>query len=226
MTYPPIPLLGGWTPIGYPVWWTAGPTWCFQDDPPTTACGHGDAVRVWVSRDGHGRQFTQATSGQRPILWLESGRWSVKFDGVDDILIGPNLSSVFPSAGTLGVAYLADGADNQFRAVVQTNRLNDEWDYFFGDGYPQHFRSARLEAVAAVPRGSPSRYIVRSSSSGWDRLVNGSTALSAAAAYSAGSEWAVGAGLTGRVYGLAATATAISDTERTRLDSYLAMLLP
>lgn len=67
-------------------WMVAGPTWCFTDAGATTQCGDGDPVYTWVDRSGNARNLTQATLSLRPTLRLVSGKWVVRFDGVDDFM--------------------------------------------------------------------------------------------------------------------------------------------
>ena len=79
-----------WNPSrlpGTPREWLAGPTWCFTDTAGTIPAGDTDAVAAWRDR-WQGTLVTQTDPLRRPTLRLVSGKWCVRFDGVNDTMRG------------------------------------------------------------------------------------------------------------------------------------------
>ena len=74
-------------------------------DASDATAADGAAVKTWVDQSGNNRNFSQGTSGYRPVNRVADG--SLRFDGVDDFLSG-----TFPNMG------------NQFSVVFVGTRLS------------------------------------------------------------------------------------------------------
>ena len=60
----------------------AGPEYCFTDTAGTTHAGDGDPVALWLDASGNGKNITQPTLANRPILQQDfAGFWYLAFDG-------------------------------------------------------------------------------------------------------------------------------------------------
>lgn len=167
--YPPLPVLGrAATPplTNLALWLSAGPGYCFTDAAGTVPCADTDPVRVWKDRSGNVRDFSQATSGLRPTLRLVSGKWAVRFDGVDDYLrastfsAGSNCSLYFrvtPTTSTPG------GMFDSAPATASTIRNNPSGDWDWHASQPR-FSIGGLTGGAAATLGflhslAPSRRV-------------------------------------------------------------------
>jgi hypothetical protein len=81
-----------WTPLtpgNLVTWWSAGLTFCFEDDAGTDTCENADGVAVLQDRSGLAQNLTQTTAASRPQF--ESAGWngtqpSALFDGAGDVL--------------------------------------------------------------------------------------------------------------------------------------------
>src|SRR5262245_39968698 len=79
--------------------WLRGDAGTFQDAARTTAAAaDGDPVGGWRDDSGGAHHFSQATAAKRGTLKTGAnginGRSIVRFDGVDDYLSGPALSTL------------------------------------------------------------------------------------------------------------------------------------
>lgn len=99
-----------WTPSNARV---APELWLRAED--LSALGAGGAVASWTDGSGNGYHFTQATAVNQPLLQQDSkGRWTVRFDGVNDRL--DNLDAAIRTGdSTIWVvaSYAADGTGAQ-----------------------------------------------------------------------------------------------------------------
>lgn len=84
--------------------WVADPRLVFTGNDGTGVATDGSAVGYARDR-ADARPATQATAGAKPLLQLSGGRWGLKFDGTDDVMLTAALPSV--SAETFGVVYTA-----------------------------------------------------------------------------------------------------------------------
>jgi hypothetical protein len=105
-----------------------------------------DPVGTWTDQSGQSHNFTQATSGKKPLYQTNkrNGLPAVVFDGSDDQLDGGDLSAVFTNAATVMVAVnnIPGGAG---KMMVWESKNNDPWWVFTGNaGYWGLFRATRL----------------------------------------------------------------------------------
>lgn len=61
-----------------------------------TGLSDGDGVATWTDASGLGRNFTQATSGNRPLykVNIQNGKAIVRFDGSNDYLISTSINAL------------------------------------------------------------------------------------------------------------------------------------
>lgn len=84
--------------------WLGGQLYSFLNSDGTTQAA--ESGSVGYSRDSSGtRHATQATTSRKPLLKYTAGRWGLKFDGTDDVLLTDALPTA--SAETFGVVYTA-----------------------------------------------------------------------------------------------------------------------
>jgi hypothetical protein len=194
----------------------------------------GTAISTWTDRSGNGHNATGTTT-TRPLYkssGLSAGRPSVRFDGVDDVLLLGDLSSFFPAAATVFVAYGLNTDTNY--AVYDTAGLGGGNLGFWrwsgdGNGYYCVFRSARLATYPlAAPTTGNHVTTIRSSSSAYEARLEGVSKGVQAAAYSAGANHRIGdvgsgggASLDGDVFEIFAYSDAKTDAEIIKCERYL-----
>jgi hypothetical protein len=112
----------------------------------------GDPVGTWTDQSGTSHDFTQATSGKKPLykVNIKNSLPAVRFDGSDDEMSAGDLSAVFPSAGTIACAVKATSGSY----MVYKTKENDSWWQFGGSGYWGAFRSSRLASTGTMPNDS------------------------------------------------------------------------
>lgn len=146
----------------------------------TPATADGDPVRVAVC-PFTAVEFTAPSDAARPLLWDEGGgKWSMFFDGVDDIFIGSSLAS--GSAWTTAGRYLV-AAQSREVASLNTASTNDGWRI----GWTLT-PTVQLTYGGVASYGSPLTYPTSSaftrtdliaSGGNWTRRVNGSGSATA-----------------------------------------------
>ncbi len=114
-----------------------------------------DPVGTWTDQSGTSHDFTQATSGKKPLykVNIRNGLPVVRFDGSDDEMSGGDLTGVFTSAGSMVMAVNGTGVNNQFMPY-ETKANDPHWAYTSGEGYWGFFRSGRLNNTpgSGLPR--------------------------------------------------------------------------
>ena len=110
---------------GLAVWLDAG----------TLSLADADPVTTWADQSGNGRDFTQATSAQKPTYKtaIVNGEPVVRFDGTDDVVVGPNLSAL-----TAATAFLVVKIDTEPPGNINQTGL---WDFgtHTGSGRATHY---------------------------------------------------------------------------------------
>lgn len=84
--------------------YVAAPQYVAQGSDGTGAVSAGGSVGYVRDLAGT-RHGTQATTTRKPLLQLSGGRWGLKFDGTDDVLLTGSLAGA--SAETFGFVYTA-----------------------------------------------------------------------------------------------------------------------
>lgn len=98
----------------------------FDADYAASVKAASNVIRLWADRSGHRTNVLQATSGKRPTLVPNSlgGNPVVRFDGVDDFLLGPDLDD--PSAYDLFVVWRSpDAPTTEDLTLLVTNGVLD-----------------------------------------------------------------------------------------------------
>jgi len=168
--------------------------WLRADD---LALSDGDPVGTWTDRGGGSHNFTQATSGAKPLYKtnIAGSMPGVLFDGTDDYLDGGDLQSLFPSAATLFIVFQTVGNNKDW--VLARNNGNDTWFYKAdqsGQGYMGVFRTARIGGYPAAgvfsnANGRRQSFALKSSSSTYQVFVNGTAQTAQTASYDDGSTY-------------------------------------
>ena len=143
---------------GTPREWLAGPDWCFTDTAGTIPAGDTDAVAAWRDRF-QSTLVTQTDPLRRPTLRLVSGKWVVRFDGVNDFLEG-SLSSA-DVAHSVWAAYTLS-ADGSFPMLVVTRSSVREMRHLVATRRPQIIAdtgAATATDATAVALNTPTRLI-------------------------------------------------------------------
>src|SRR6185503_18751932 len=110
----------------------------------------GDPVGTWTDQSGTSHDFTQATSGKKPLYKtnIQNSLPVVRFDGSDDEMSAGDLSAVFTSAASMFCAVKVS-SNNSY--MVYKTKEKDSWWAFSGTGYWGVFRSSRLDSTGTFP---------------------------------------------------------------------------
>ncbi|MBM4034743.1 MAG: PEP-CTERM sorting domain-containing protein, partial [Planctomycetes bacterium] len=153
-----------------------------------TGLSDGQTVAQWLDISGNAHNTTATISDPAYAASALAGKPAVRFDGDDAFQLG-NLGAFFPSAATLFVvATINDNGYNLF-----TTRNNDTWWRWDGNGlaYPGPFRTSRIDNYTAMPNSGSYVFEVRSSGSGWEMFINGTTRGAQGANYNAGDDYRI-----------------------------------
>ena len=203
----------------------------------------GGKVTTWKDQSGNSRNATQATGADSPtqVTSALNGQSVIRFDGNDGLTLG-NISAAFPSAASLFiVATINDGSYNLFTTVTGADAHGggDTWWRLPIGGttaaYMAVFRNGRTYEVLAgkVPSSGSHLFAVESSSSKWEMLIDGSGGgPNNSGSHRAGDEYRIGMPdtsngvdqgkwLTGDIAEIIIFKTALTETERNQVGSYL-----
>jgi hypothetical protein len=144
----------------------------------------------------------------------------MRFDA-DDLLSLGDRSALYPSAATL-IVVVPNINDDQYVIYRTEAGDNGYWRFAAGDGYLMTFRSPRLEVYPAspfMPNSGDAVFSIVSSASTYQIYKNGTGAGAQAAAYSAGTQHAIGiggasGGYVGDIAELVICSAALSDANR------------
>jgi hypothetical protein len=196
-----------------------------------TGLSDNDPVSTYTDFSGQGHNFAQITTF-RPLykVGIQNGLPGVLWDGADDLMEGGDLSLVFPTAATLFIVFQPTGGDNAY-TLFRSNGNGDTTQWTDNTGYWGTFRQTRISNYpAAAPGTSGTKLIcVKSDSSAYTAYYRGVSQGAQAASYpsSWAGNWLLGRGddagtlLTGYIFELCAYDTALSDTNRGKVDTYL-----
>lgn len=189
-----------------------------------------DPVGTWTDQSGTSHDFTQATSGKKPLYKtnIRNGLPVVRFDGSDDELSGGDLSAVFTTGGSVFAAMNAATNGSQKILGLETKN-NDGWWSFAADGYWATFRSSRLSATGTFPTTGWHVYsLTADNGSNYKVWTDGVSAISSGAfTFDGGNAHLIGKQTTNNQwlafdYGeLIVYDTALGTTDRQSVEAYL-----
>jgi hypothetical protein len=183
--------VSGFTPAtlsGLVGWWDAA------DNATITIATN---VSEWRSKVGKFKAV-QATANNQPLYQAaqQNGRNAVYFDGVNDSMSIGDMSSLFPTAASVVVAYRPD-SDTEYSAIMTTSNT-DFWVYGAGTSYIGTFKGTRLNGVAStLPTSGNAIVAVTSDSSNYRVYLNNAIAHDVAADFLAGANHLFAAGASG-----------------------------
>ena len=201
----------------------------------TQATATSDPVGAWLDKSGNARHATQSTAGSRPKVstaGMNGGRSVQFFGGNTELLSFGNLSSVFPSAGEIIVAYepLTDSSYGLYETTTSSS--------FFRNGNGLSYFGAlsqSRQAGISVSMPTSGRHVasMRCSSGGQQVVrLDGAQVFagSPVVGYLAGASHVIGntnnantdTGLTGYITDVLAFPRILTDAERTRIEKWLA----
>jgi len=160
---------------------------------------------------------------------LYNSKPGVRFDGSNDTLRYPNMGAMdFPSAATLFVVFKPN-SDTDY-SMFSNTATNDHWQWTDGNSYLGTFRSPRIDGYPTSGNFGTTNTLmlgtIKSSSSTYVAYKNGTSAGAQSASYpSSWSDlWQIGNGISafnGDVMEVIAYDTALGDTDRGTIESYL-----
>lgn len=102
--------------------WLGGQLYTFLNSDGTTQAAESGSVG-YLRDSSSTRHATQATTSRKPLLKYTAGRWGLKFDGTDDVLLTATLPSV--AAETFGVVYTAPAASGSAQFPIGRRNTAD-----------------------------------------------------------------------------------------------------
>lgn len=201
----------------------------------TAATATNDPVGAWLDKSGNGRHATQGTGTARPTIsgTTQNGRRTIAFSqsASQHYSLG-NLSAAFPSQGEVFVAYSLAGTDLGYSLYV--TRLNVSYYQYIteGFGYPGTFTTTRFNNVQHGSASSGQHVISQRVVGGqYVHRKNGASVYSAAATFDGGNSHHIGGWpggpdnlvfINGNIHEVLAYNTALTDSQRQRIERYLA----
>lgn len=194
-----------------------------------TGKNDGDAISQWDDSSGGAHHFTQGTGANQPLYKAaqQNGLPAVRFDGSNDVLQGGNLSALWPSAATFFVAYKNDQTGSSYN-LFGISGVDQWWLYDDGTSYMGLFRTGRINNFPdeGMPSYGPRQTCIVSSASRYDYYNDGHMSGTSTASYSAGDRTDLGLAesraMKGDVYEVIIYNSALSDTDRNKVEAYLA----
>jgi hypothetical protein len=202
----------------------------------TQATSTNDPVGSWLDKSGNARHAKQTTGSYRPKINLAgmNGARSVQFSGGNNELLSlGDLSTAFPSAGEVIVAFepLSDTA----YGLYETSASSSYFRIANGTSYFGTFSQSRQVAVSgSAPTTGRHIASIRCSSGGQQVVridgVQTFTGTPQGSGYLAGTSHVIGnnnnpandGGLTGYIAEVICYNAILSDTDRARVEKYLA----
>lgn len=155
-----------------------------------TGLSDGDPVQTWPDLSGNGRDATQATLAMRPTykVGIANGLPGLWWDGSDDLLLTPDISSHFPAAATAFIVYHDSGSATGVNLLTTDD--NDQWwrHPASTNSYPSTFRASRIDAYESnVPFGDTEVISIVSDAARWQEWRNSVSLGIATPAFSPGT---------------------------------------
>jgi hypothetical protein len=200
---------------------------------PATATS--DPVGAWLDKSGNARHATQSTAGNRPkasTAGMNGGRSVQFFGGNTELLSFGNLSSVFPSAGEIIVAY--EPLNDSGYGLYETSTNSSFFRNLNGLSYFGALSVGRQAGISVSMPTSGRHVASMRCSSGGQQVVrlDGAQVFtgSPVSGYLAGTSHVIGntnngstdTGLTGYITDVLAFPRILTDAERTRIEKWLA----
>lgn len=209
----------------------------FQDAAATTpATATNDPVGAWLDKSGNGRHATQSTGANRPKANAAgmNGSRSVQFSGGNSELLSlGNLSSVFPSAAEVIVAY--EPLSDTSYGLYETSSSSSYFRNGNGLSYFGAFAQSRQNGISvSMPTSGRHVASIRCNSGGQQVVrLDGAQVFSGTpqgSGYLAGTSHVLGnnnnpasdTGLTGYITDVVAFPRILSDSERSRIERWMA----
>ena len=204
----------------------------------TPAVADGDIVRVFT--DATGKDWTAASDAASPLLKIESGVYSLLFDGINDSLACTAISAL-GTAFTVGTAIkpaVTTRGDVLTRATA-LNTTNDVFDLLYGltSGKPEFYigigTAGFSSGVGSTAMSAGSFYRIAGTCSGGTRTVyldnvsqasasSGTVNNSATLSVRLGDNGGNSAPYSGRSQALAVFPSSLDSTARGKFDTWLA----
>ncbi|GAA6201051.1 hypothetical protein [Aquicoccus sp. SU-CL01552] len=219
-----------------------GPTTCFQDAAGTTPAGDGDPVGYLADLSGNGNHATQSTSAARPTLAQDAGGgWYLDFDGVDDWL-DTGVSAIAGRADRFACVageftthattwydhVLHSGSSSSLKAwgmVIRVQEVDGLGNHYWMDNFNSGLSVASRDVFSINLASEVETYRSARTDTSVDHALpagastGGVTDFRLMSRISAPAEFAQG-----DVFGVVILDRAVTVTERTRLETYLANL--
>lgn len=151
-------------------WWTPDhlrsrpKVWLDHESALTDVAGYASA---WRSRGSLGGVFTQDTPSCRPLVLPSglNGRRALRFDGVDDYLLGKSEHRGIFSSVSHGVVFAV------YRRMASTSRISNVWCIGGGPGYGNRFTLHAGLTEAIGPKNAPTLVVRRRDGDGAQLLA-------------------------------------------------------
>lgn len=195
-------------------------------------CFDGGLANSWVDQSASGVNPVAPSSGARPtfVASAVNGKPGILCPGDQDYgFTTTAVAPLVPSAATMIAAFSMIGTTNN-HTIVNTGPSDSYWRYHGdGNGYCGVLRGSRIETYPPSVALAAQIWSIRSSSSDYVIFRNGTADATKSASYSAGDRYSIGynayeAGsksLHGYVLEICLYNTALSDTDRAKVESYL-----
>lgn len=202
--------------------------WQMILDADSVSGSTGDPVGTWSGSNGTSYSAT-AAGAARPLLRVAelNGHKTLRFDGTNSVMTTPGsgIGAALPSAATLFIVCTLN-SDNEY-TLLDPNAHSSYWR-FSGDGkgYNGCFRANRVEGlINGMPTTGSHIFMVRSSSSGWDIWMDGTSLYSTTGDYESRTDfdWIVGGAypaaqlLNGDLARIAINSNVLSDANATKV---------
>ncbi len=200
---------------------------------PRARAGDTDPVSAWVDR-WQGTTVSQTDPLRRPTLRLVSGKWVVRFDGVNDVIIGGNadvgfpltLASAYNGADTDGVTFGLSPSGGGVPRVLLYDASNRGLLVQTASGNVLYLNAAGsgADVMVGLLSGSLSSFSGTLRKNG--TIVAGPTAGSGVAS-TTGTQWCLGGFATGSyaavdIYSAVSTPSLLGGSDLQNLETYLA----
>lgn len=105
------------------------------------------ALASWADRSGAGRDAVQANAAQQPTVQIVGGRRAVRFDGSNDVLVGPNLFNGL----TAGSAFVVASGASQAEKYLMSSPFNSG-----SNGFDVRLVASPATGISASVQTNPS----------------------------------------------------------------------
>lgn len=194
----------------------------FQNSDRTTAAAVNSPVGYITDKSGNGNHAIQATAAARPILRLETGKYYLEFDGVDDLLsdaftIAQPWDRVSAIRRLAGAGQVFGGVSANAGALYNIDAAT--LGIYSGTAGPNTIALAVGTNGVVTERHSGASSRIAINNGGY---TTGDAGTTLPGGIALGNSAAVSSPGNARVYGILMRATGLTDAETASLRSYMA----